>query len=226
MADDADTNATTTTDATATIQPATPPAVQPSKERLYTQAEHQAEVDRIVKKRLGESKVEPKVEAKAEIDPEKLSKKDLKSELDLMRAEMARDRARLQFDKAALKLGVPDEAADDLFELHDKQKPEDTKAWLESKHGRLWTKAAATPTPPMQDPKQESTAKSPVTAPNAPTKVDPLTSAGIVDIFNLSAAQLDQLGPQGLRKEFEAAIKVGHRLNGAPPRPVPAPQRK
>lgn len=65
----------------------------------------------------------------------------------------------------------------------------------------------------------QSTRAAPVTAPSAPSKVDPMTSHGLTDIFNLPESALQQLGPQGLRAEFEKILQVGRNMNGAPPLP-------
>ncbi len=205
---------------TVAAKPGSPPVEQAS-DRVFTQAD----VDRIVKKRLGEGRVEPKVETKAaEIDPDKLSKKDLKNELDSMRAELARDRARLSFEKSAQKLGVPDDALDDLFDLHDRQKPEDTKTWLESKQGKLWMKAQPAPETPTQTTQLAEAIKAPAAASAAVGGSGLPTSNGLTDIFNLHSDQLARMSPGDMRTEFEKILKVGNQFNGAPQQPRP-PQR-
>lgn len=60
----------------------------------------------------------------------------------------------------------------------------------------------------------------PAAAPTVPSAVNPMTSGGLTDIFNLSGDQIEQLGPQGMRAEFEKIITAGRRNSGAPPRPV------
>ncbi len=211
-----------------TAQPATQPAVQASpKERMYTQAEHQAEVDRVVKKRLGE-RVEPKVETKtAEIDPDKLSKKDLKNELDSVRAEIARDRARISFEKSCLKLGVPDDAVNDLFDLHESKKPDDTRGWLESKQGKLWAKAAASPATSTQTIATPAPAVvNPAAAPSAPSSHNlPMMVNGMTDLFSLTEQQRKDLTPMGIRKALEQQASVANAEAGIPQRPKPPSQR-
>jgi len=56
-------------------------------------------------------------------------------------------------------------------------------------------------------------------APAAPVRHDLPTNAGIVDIWNLKPEQLDQLGPAGVRAEFEKHLQLGHKQMGAPPVP-------
>ena len=63
--------------------------------------------------------------------------------------------------------------------------------------------------------------KPPAAAPSAPSKVDPLTNAGLVDIWNLSDAQMMQLGPAGMRDHYEKILSHAQSASGAPRRPEP-----
>lgn len=152
-------------------------------------------------------------------------KGDSGDRLAALEAELAETKQRSVFDKHAARLGLSDDAAEDLFTLSKSQKPTDVGEWLEAKAARFGIKPAPSSTQPTQtthaapgvDP-----VKPPAAAPAAPIKVDPLTSAGVVDIFNLSEAQLHQLGPAGLRSAYEAILKLGQQQRGAPPRPKTA----
>lgn len=148
-----------------------------------------------------------------------------------LEAELADTKARSAFDKHAARLGVSDELAEDLFALSKAQRPENVGEWLASKVERFGLKPApATPaqgasattaaaTSAASNTAPSESAKPPVAAPSAPSKVDPLTGAGLVDIWNLSDAQLMQLGPAGLRAEFEKILAVARQQQGAPARP-------
>lgn len=112
--------------------------------------------------------------------------------------------------------------------------PRDDSGQFESKEDRQSRKAQATADlvartvaetikglglAPSEEPRRSVAA-----APNAPSKVDDMGGAawnGLTNVFALSAAQLEQLGPIGLRNEFEKLIQVGRSQMGAPQRPVP-----
>lgn len=133
-----------------------------------------------------------------------------------LEAELAETKQRSVFDKHAVRLGVPDDLAEDLFALSKVQRPDNVGEWLEGKAARFGTKPAPT-TPNQAAPVEQP--KPPATAPSAPTKVDPLTSGGLIDIWNLSDQQLNQLGPSGVRAAYEQALKIGQQQQGAPTRP-------
>ena len=50
--------------------------------------------------------------------------------------------------------------------------------------------------------------------------VSPATQQGLLDIFNLNHQQIQQLGPNGMRQAFEAALSVGLEQAGVPRRPT------
>lgn len=160
--------------------------------------------------------------------PEPSKSSDPSDRLAALEAELAETRQRSVFDKHAARLGLSDDLSEDLFELSKSQRPENVGEWLASKAERFNLKpapapstasAATTPTAAPSEP-----AKPPAAAPSAPSKVDPLTGSGLVDIWNLSEAQLVQLGPAGVRAEFEKILGVARQQQGAPPRPK-LPQR-
>lgn len=72
---------------------------------------------------------------------------------------------------------------------------------------------------PAATPAPSEPAKPPPTAPTAPVPHALPTSGGLVDIWNLTPAQLDQLGPYGVKAEFEKHKEAGARQMGAPPVP-------
>lgn len=105
--------------------------------------------------------------------------------------------------------------------------PDDERGWIDSYASDMgFAKATtqSTPTTPTTATLTTPTTPPPA-APNAPVKHDLPTHAGITDIFNLSEAQLDQLGPSGLRVEFEKIVQIAKRKNGMmPPRPKAPPR--
>lgn len=63
------------------------------------------------------------------------------------------------------------------------------------------------------------TQQPPASAPLSPSRVDPVTAGGLVDIWNLSLEQVNQLGPDGIRAEHEKILAAANRKSGAPPLP-------
>jgi len=171
----------------------------------------QEQVNAIVQQRLAEDRNRrPKA---PDSPPAKASKPDLEAQVERLTLRNA-------FDKRAAKFDLTDSASDRLFRLYETEKPEDPTAWFTETASQFGLKGPNMTAPPSSTTGDPATAVTPpASAPNAPVKVDPMTSGGLVDIFNLSAAQLQQLGPRGLRTHFEKALEVGNQLSGAPPRP-------
>lgn len=132
---------------------------------------------------------------------------------------------RSAFDKHAARLGLEPAVEEDLWTLYDAQRPTDAVAWFESKQKMLGLKGSQSVN---QDPNSQTTntngasgngGTQPGAAPNAGGKVNPTTSGGLVDIFNLSMDQVIQLGPQGLRQHHEKNLEAARMRDGAPPIP-------
>ncbi len=85
------------------------------------------------------------------------------------------------------------------------------------------TPAAPAAAPQAAAPSSEPAAPRPpaaaAAAPNGPNPHTLPTNMGLVDIWNMTPHQIDQLGPQGIRREFEKHKEVGNRLAGAPTKP-------
>lgn len=209
MADEA-TNETTTTKAES--EPGTPPA----GERKFTQED----VDRIVGERLkrAEKKAKPaEAPPQGGDDADKVTKRQLQEQIEELRLRNA-------FSEAASEYEIPRAARRDLFDLYKTQKPADDAEWFTAKVESFGLKGKQMSTPNNNGP--AAPVAPPAAAPSAPTKVDPLTSGGLVDLFHLSPAQLDQLGPSGVREAFEKALEAGNQRSGAPPRPRIGERRK
>ena len=149
---------------------------------------------------------------------EKIAEPDLRAELDEMRLRSA-------FDKRAGKFDLDDKASDRLFNLFKTERPEDPSAWMTETAALFGLKGHNVNTSNQSNPGASATPVPPASAPSAPAKVDAMTSSGLVDIFNLSADQVAQLGPSGLRTQFEKILSVGHQMQGAPQRPQMAPRK-
>jgi hypothetical protein len=205
-----DPNATTTTPPAA-AETVTPPAEGP---KTFTQDQLNA----IVGQRLADDRA--RRSAKPEPKPAPAApatNSDLTAQIEELQMRNA-------FDRRVAKLDVPDTTAETMFKLYKVDRPADPVVWFDE-----MAKAFSLKTPSANQPMNNTNGTAPIpaaaSAPAAPNKVDPLTSAGLVDIWNLSPQQLDAMGPQGLREHFEKALQIGHQMSGAPPKPKPG-QRK
>jgi len=190
--------------------PETPPAG--TAERRFTSSE----VESIVKERLARVKASTPTPAPTP-PPAPAGKVTLES----LQAELAETRLRGAFDKRTAKLSLPDDEVEDLFELYKGKSADVRDNWLDAKA----KKSMPAPTTPSTTTNANAGIEAkPVAAPNTPGRVDPITSGGLVDIWNLTPQQLTDLGPSGLRAEFEKIQAAGSRAAGAPPRPK-TPQR-
>lgn len=70
-----------------------------------------------------------------------------------------------------------------------------------------------------------ATAATPASAPQAPSgAVNPASSGGLTDLWNLSREQLSQMGPSGVRRAFDAILDQHRVMSGAARLPtVPFP---
>lgn len=131
-------------------------------------------------------------------------------------------RQEMNFKEAASDLGVPRDKRQDMFDLARAQGATDFGQWLESKRS-LWSQPQTQQT--QQTQQQQTTpngapteaGKPPVASPTTPgNPVNPLTHGGVVDFWHFTSEQLDQLGPAGVRAEFEKHIQMAQRASGAP----------
>lgn len=150
---------------------------------------------------------------------------DERLSLRLLKAELDETKMRGAFDKRASKLGIDDDAAETLFALYKAQNPTDPGEWFErtSKLFGLGSKTTPPPQPPTGSPTEG--AKPPLGAPRPPERVDPHTSGGLLDIWNLPLDQVTKMGPAGLRAEFEKHLAIAAQSSGAPPLPKVGPRK-
>lgn len=214
-----ETNSPSTTTASA---PATAPA--PAATVVAFTPEQQEQVNRIAAAARAEGKqsaerastATPAVPVpSAQISPAP------KVTLESLQADLEKSRLRGSFDKAALKLGIPEDDHDDLFENYQNKPLNQRSTWLEEKAKRLMPTQTTSPAATTSIAGAE---QKPAAAPNTPGRVDPITSGGLVDIWNLTPQQLSDIGPQGLRVEFEKHLSAGERMSGRPTRPKAPPR--
>jgi hypothetical protein len=200
-----------TTDTTApggatSEQPVTPPAEGRTAPAVKTFT--QEEVNRIAANARAEGRAEKQAPA-AKPAPESSTKTDVN-----VLAELQEMKQRLAFEKRTAKLELDDKKSDALFKVFQASSPEGFEEVL-SMVATKSPQPITTPNGSTVDP-----AKTGAAAPTAPSgPVNPMQSGGLVDIFNLTAAQIDQLGPAGLREHYEKNLAVGQQRAGAPPRP-------
>ena len=204
-------NTETTSETTA---PASAPATAPAPEApgVFTQEQ----VNRIAAAARAEGKqsAERATQA-APVPPAPAGKVTLES----LQAELETTRLRASYEKRAGKAGIPEDVSDDAFDLYRAKPAESRDAWLDGFARKFMPPTGSNP-PPAATPPASNTELKPAAAPNTPGRVDPITSGGLVDIFNLTHQQLADLGPHGLRVEFEKITAAGSRMSGAPTRPT------
>lgn len=124
------------------------------------------------------------------------------------------------FDKHALRLGLNDEQAEELFPMFRGAKPEDAGAWFAriSKTFGLGQTTQNTSTAAAAATQQVVT-PNPLVAPNAPAGVNPLDAGGLVDIYTMNDVDRARLGPAGLRAQHEKIMAEANARSGAPPMP-------
>jgi hypothetical protein len=195
----------TTAQPNATIDQSGPP---PTGGVAQAASFNQEDVNRIVAKRLEEDRARRPAAPAAKPASETNAKTPDVNVL----AELQGLKQRLDYERRIRTLGWDDEKSEAMFPLFQASPDGFEKAV--TVFGKS-PQPIATTNGSTTDP-----AKTGAAAPTAPSgPVNPMTSGGMVDIFNLSAEQIDQLGPAGLREHHEKNLAVGSQRAGAPPRP-------
>lgn len=131
---------------------------------------------------------------------------------------IARDRA---FTRATAQAGLSDRQLERMEAALRVENPSDVATWARSyleDMGLVKSQITTTTTTTNNGGTTDPTRTAPA-APNAPTKIEIPTVSGLVDIWNLSADQIDQLGPEGIRAEHEKILAAAGKRAGAPPVP-------
>jgi hypothetical protein len=180
----------------------------------------QEDVNRIVAARLTEDRARRPAQAPASkpasVNGTKPSDPDLQAQIAELQKSQTDLLQRLDYTSRVAKLGMPESPA--LFKVFqaDPEGFEGTVSML-----GLKPQQPATPNGTTVDP-----AKSGAAAPSAPSgPVNGNNHGGVPDLWSLSVAQIDAMGPAGVRAEYEKIMAVGNARAGAPPRPRVA-QRK
>lgn len=89
---------------------------------------------------------------------------------------------------------------------------------------------APAPTPPATATQTATTAPvaptaPPAAAPSAPSAHALPTANGLPDLFNMTPAQHQALGPEGIKETLQRLWSIGNQASGAPARPKPPSQR-
>ena len=150
-----------------------------------------------------------------------------KGEAGSMELRLEEMEMRRTFDRRASKLGLDDEASDDLFDLYKAQRPSDLGAWFDGKAARFTSKGTVSQPPSILNQPNAEAAKPPAAAPSTsqPAAVNPITTGGLVDIFNLTPEQFATFTPLQLREQHEKNVASARSRAGAPPPPRMGPKR-
>jgi hypothetical protein len=198
----------TTAQPNATIDQSGPP---PTGGAAQAATFNQEDVNRIVAKRLEEDRARRPAAAPAPKPADSVKTADVD-----VRAELQEMKQRLVFEKRTRGYEFDEKRSETMFKVYQAN-PDGFEEVL--------SMVATKPPPQPQQPATQNgstadPAKTGASAPTAPTgAVNPQTSGGLVDLFALSESQLEQMGPAGVRAEYEKILQVGNHRAGAPPRP-------
>lgn len=206
------------------VAPTTATVTAPAVEaKTFTQEQ----VNAFVAQRLSEDrarrapKAEPTPQPKPETKAE--SKSEASDEIAARIAALEEQNHRLAFNARIAKFDLPESKASKLYTLYKATKPADDAAWINEtieEFGMKQPQPVTAPTP-VAAPSQP-----PASAPQAPSgSVNPVTHGGIVDLFNLTPAQLAQLGPPGVRAALDQ-IRTHHAQSSGLARLPRVPERK
>jgi hypothetical protein len=217
-------SSTETTTVTTESTSATPPAQTAAQPRVFTQEE----VDAIVTSRLARAEKPRPVQAPAPVP----AKAAAPATNEAITASDVQQMITRQGDFRELLggAGLDAEQRQSVQSLFAAANPQDVSTWWNTTIAPL--KLGKPPAPPAvtstttpaasaATTTAPETPRAPVaTMPQAPTgAVNPITSGGLVDLFSMSVAQLQQLGPAKVRTELEKMWAQGNATNGAPQRP-------
>lgn len=195
------------------VEPASPVAPN-APEKKWTDGD----VDRIVRERLDRDRRSRTRKAKKPSAPNPKQPDDGDDLEARLRAEFEATR---RFDRLALRHGLTEGQAERMFSRFQADAPDDPDAWL-TRELEVW---GVTPTTDKQPDRPEETEAKTLPEPRvqvptgAPAKVNRLEADGLIDIFALTQEERAQLGPDGIRREFEKILADHQRRSGAPPVP-------
>lgn len=212
------TSGTTTTTTTTEGTPGTAPAGA-GGEKLLTQAQVNALVAQA--RREGRESATQQTTQQTTTPPPKATTAPA-GEAQPMTAEavqqlMQRERA---FTRATATAGLTEKQLARMEEAFNVAKPADVAAWSSTYLEDMGFAKPGTQQQSQNGSTQAgSTTTSAAAATTVPGRVEPGTNGGLVDIWNLSGDQIEQLGPQGIREEHEKILAHANKRSGAPPVP-------
>ena len=192
--------------ATEPIEDETPAPASDPGEKMFSQSQ----LDEIVKKRVAKAKRGAKKPAST---PEVKPTNGEPTVADLM-AKMERMEHRNEWKDAALVHKLEPAQSADFYDLWNAKKPEGTMEDFITSKLSIHGGKPETTTP--EDPKVDA----PKVSLTPPRKVDRFGTKELVDVTtDLELDEIERLGPEGVRKLFEAVLEDGHTKSGAPPMP-------
>jgi hypothetical protein len=226
---------TDTTASAATVttssQPATPPAAPPpAASSAKFSAEQQEEVNRIVKTRIEEDRSRRTAAPAASATPPKADASVAPSMADIQKMISTATARESQLTTLMVTAGLDADQQRIARTLIESSNPSDVSIWWKEtieplKLGKPPAPPAVQPAAPAASATSATEAPKPAAAPAAPSAHTLPTANGVVDLFNLTPAQLQSLGPQGVRDNLEKLWAIGNQMSGAPARPKPPSQR-
>jgi hypothetical protein len=204
-----DTSSVTTTD-----QPGTAPAAAAAPAPAFTQDD----VNRIVAKRLEEDRarrVAPK--------PEQADKK-VAITADEVTALLASQRA---FDRVTAGAGLSDRQLERMEAARRADNPPDVAAWARGYLEDMGLgRSNVNPSPNAQTaPVAEHKPSAVAPSSSQPSAVTPVTTGGLVDIYNLTPEQFASFSPAQLREHHERIVSSAQSKSGAPRLPAAVQKR-
>ena len=225
MADETSTTDTTATAATVTTDsaPATPPAASAaSTPKMFTQEDlnRTAAQAREEGRRSASKQTPPKAaETPKSTTPVVSSETPLLADVErIVEARVAAESSLVTF---FVTNGIDASKQSVIRRQYAAAKPSDVSAWLDSDVAPLLGKPPAPPViqPATTTPATPETPRaSPAAAPSAPLANALPTANGLPDLFAMTTAQHQALGPAKVREALEAAWKIGNQMSGAPER--------
>jgi len=227
---------TTTASAATTDAPATPPAA--GAQPVAFTPEQQEALNRIVQQRLTEDRARrpatpapvaaPAGRAAAATPAPAATPEPSMSATEVQQL-IARDRA---FTRVTATAGLTDRQVERMEAALRAENPADVSAWSREylTDMKLGQPATATTTPPATATQTATTAPvaptaPPAAAPSAPSAHALPTANGLPDLFNMTPAQHQTLGPEGIKETLQRLWSIGNQASGAPARPKPPSQR-
>lgn len=131
---------------------------------------------------------------------------------------MQRERA---FTRATATAGLSEKQLARMEAAFNAEKPADVAAWSAGYLEDMgFAKPSTTQTTTQTTNGSTQTGQTPpAAAPMIPGASATGTAGGLTDIWNLSADQIEQLGPEGIRAEHEKILAHANKRSGAPPVP-------